>query len=566
MVLLIFFAFLAGIVTVLSPCILPILPIVLSGSLGSSRLRPFGIVIGFVLSFTVFTLSLATIVKSTGLSADFLRNFSVIIILGFGLSLLVPKFQLWMSLLFNKLSAFGPKQNLNSGFFGGLVLGFGLGLVWTPCVGPIIASVITLAATSNVSFGAVLITLAYSLGTAIPMFLIIRGGSHALSRIPWLVANTEKIQKIFGVLMIVVAIAIFYSLDRKFQTFVLNVFPQYGTGLTKIEDNKLVNGALDTLRNPSLTLPGGDQKAPEFIAGGSWFNSNPLTLASLKGKVVLVDFWTYTCINCIRTLPYTKSWYEKYHNQGFEIVGVHTPEFEFEKNSDNVKKAIADFNIKYPVMQDNDYATWLAYNNHYWPAEYLIDATGKIRHTHFGEGEYDQTEKAIQDLLKEAGQNPNNSLVNIQNQIPTAQISPETYIGSKRAENYYPDGSTQNGDRTFTLNEKTPGNSFSLGGQWIIEDDNGLTGTSSSLVYNFYASKVFLVLNPGSSGKAVVKVYLDGKVVDPSLAGVDVKDGLVNIIEDRLYNLIDLKGKTENHLLKLEFQTPGTKVFAFTFG
>ncbi len=570
MIFLILFAFLAGIVTVLSPCILPILPVILSGSVGSSKKRPFGIVIGFVISFTFFTLALATLVKLTNLSADFLRVISVFIILLFGFSLLIPKFQLWMELIFSRMSQFAPRQNLNTGFWGGIFLGMSLGLVWTPCVGPIIASVITLAATSNVNLGTVFITLAYSIGTAIPMFAITYGGREALLRLPWLTSNTEKIQKIFGVLMILTALGIFFNLDRKFQTFVLEAFPHYGLGLTKIEDNQNVNTQLKQLQGNQgpLSLVGSQQypQAPELIPGGSWFNSQPLTMASLKGKVVLIDFWTYTCINCIRTLPFTKAWYDKYADKGLVIIGVHTPEFEFEKNATNVKQAIADFGIKYPVMQDNNYATWNAYSNQYWPAEYLIDSQGNIRHTHFGEGEYDQTEKAIQDLLKEAGQQVDNNLVNMTSQTPSGKLSPETYLGSKRMEFLYPNGSVGNGKQNFTLLDKIPQNSFSLGGEWTITDDNAISGKDAALNYNFYSNKVYLVMRPGTSNKPKAKIFIDGKLVDSSNAGEDVKDGVVTIDSDRLYKLIDLKGSYSNHLLRIEFQNPGTEAFAFTFG
>ncbi len=465
-----------------------------------------------------------------------------------------------LELLFTKLSRFAPSQNLNTGFWPGLLLGFSLGLVWTPCVGPIIASVITLAATSSVNLTTVFITLSYSIGTAIPMLGITYGGRQALQKVPWLTNNTPNIQKGFGVLMILTALAIFFNLDRGFQTFILDKFPNYGAGLTKIEDNKLVDNQLQNLGTNQYPA------APELIPGGQWFNTQPLTLASLKGKVVLIDFWTYTCINCIRTLPYTKTWYDKYKDKGFVLIGVHSPEFEFEKSSDNVKKAISDFGIKYPVMQDNNYDTWKAFNNHYWPAEYLIDAKGNIRDSHPGEGDYDQTEKKIQDLLKEAGNNITDSITQMDAQMPVTTISPETYLGSKRMEFYYPDNSLGNGTKNFNSNNNTPQNSFTLDGQWQITDENAVTGQGAILNYNFYANKVFLVLRPGTANNSKVKVFLDGKQVDSSNAGSDVKSGIVTIDQDKLYNLIDLKGNLGNHLLRLEFQNPGAEAFAFTFG
>lgn len=247
MILLITFAFLAGIITILSPCILPILPVVLSGSVGSGKKKPFGIVLGFVLSFTFFTLFLATIVQATGIPADSLRSFSIVIIALLGLSLLFPAFQVLTERLFSKLSNKFSIKGTHQGFWGGMLIGLSLGLIWTPCVGPIIASVITLAATSEVSLAAFFITFAYAIGTAIPMFAIMYGGRSLLQKIPWLLPNTDKIQKAFGILMILTAIGIFFNVDRKFQTYVLDVFPHYGTNLTSFENNTAVQEQLERL-------------------------------------------------------------------------------------------------------------------------------------------------------------------------------------------------------------------------------------------------------------------------------------------------------------------------------
>ena len=251
MILLIAFAFLAGIITVLSPCILPILPIILSSSIGDKYIgnsRPMGVVIGFVLSFTFFTLFLSTIVRLSGISAGAIRLVSVFVIGGFGASLLIPQFQVLVEKLFSKLAGFIPNSQNRIGFGGGLIIGFSVGLLWTPCVGPILASVISLAINSTVTFDAFLITLAYSLGTAIPMFLIMLGGQSALRRIPWLLSNLVNIQKLFGMLMILTAIGIFFNVDRKFQTFILEKFPEYGPNLIKLEDNQAVR---DQLRRPA---------------------------------------------------------------------------------------------------------------------------------------------------------------------------------------------------------------------------------------------------------------------------------------------------------------------------
>ena len=574
MIILLGFAFLAGIVTILSPCILPILPIVLSGSVGGDKKRPYGIILGFILSFTFFTLFLATIIRLTGIPTNALRIIAGIVLLLFGLSLLLSNLQAIMEKLFTKLSVFAPKANPNSGFWGGFVIGLTIGIVWTPCVGPILGSVIALAATSQVTATTFLITLTYSLGTAIPMFLIMYGGRNLLKKAPWLTHNTSLIQKAFGILMIIFSLAIFTNVDQQIEGY-LAASP-YGADLTQLENTSAVTNQLSTLKSQQATSNTGDASglfntnspAPDFVGITNWLNTNqPLTINKLKGKVVLVDFWTYTCINCIRTLPHVTSWYDKYHKEGFVVIGVHTPEFAFEHETTNVQNAIKQYNIHYPVAQDNNYATWNNYNNQYWPAEYLIDANGNVRRTHFGEGEYDQTELAIQTLLKQAGKKVSSKLDTMQDTTPQTQISPETYLGSSKMQYYYPSTTLGNGTSTFTLSNSIPQNTFNLGGEWTINDDEAITGNKATLGYNFSASNVYLVLRPSTSHKAsLVKVFLDNKPVDETTAGADVKKGMVTVPTDRLYHLIDLHGKTENHLLRLEFQTPGIQAFAFTFG
>jgi len=574
MIILLGFAFLAGIVTVLSPCILPILPIVLSGAVGGDKRKPFGIILGFILSFTVFTLFLTKIVQLTGIPSNTLRIIAGIILLLFGVSLLLPQFQVLMEKLFTKLSVFTPKSNTRKGFLGGFVIGLSIGLIWAPCVGPIMASVIALAATSKVNAATFLITFSYAIGSGIPMFFIMYGGRNLLQKVPFLLGNTDRIQKAFGILMIVLAGMIFFNLDLAFESFIATT--KYGLDLTGLENNSIVKNQLGQLNgstNQTQDTSGlfnTNTPAPDFVGVSKWLNltggKQSLSIKDLKGKVVLVDFWTYTCINCIRTLPFVTSWYDKYSSQGFVVIGVHTPEFQFEHDTTNVLNAIKQYNIHYPVAQDNDYSTWNNYNNQYWPAEYLIDVNGNIRRTHFGEGEYDQTEMAIQALLKEAGKKVSGSLENMKDQTPTGQLSPETYIGSKRMQYYYPGGMIPNGTSTFTLSDNLPQNSFSLGGKWNITDETAIAGDNATLNYNFTASKVYLILRPDSSKNPTVKVYLDGKVVDNTVAGSDVTNGIITVDKDRLYNILDFHSKTESHILKLEFVSPGIEVYTFTFG
>ncbi len=578
MILLLAFSFLAGFVTILAPCIWPVLPIVLSSSIAGDKghQRPLGITLGVILSFTIFTLSVSYLVHIFHLDPNVLRIFAVIIIVFLGLTMIIPalatKFELFVSRLSN---IFGQNSSSKrgSGFLPGFITGLSLGIVWSPCAGPILATIAALAATGQVSIQVILVTLAYVTGVGVPLFAFAYGGQQFISRARGINKYTGRIQQAFGIVMILAAIAIFTNYDQTLQLQLLNKFPALGTAVNGFENSSLVKNQLDQLKGEKSTqstdtgLFNVNQSAPDFVGIDKWLNTNkPITIASLKGKVVLVDFWTYTCINCIRTLPHVTSWYDKYNKDGFVVIGVHTPEFQFEHDTNNVLNAIKMYNIHYPVAQDNEYATWNNYNNEYWPAEYLIDANGTIRRTEFGEGKYDQMEMTIRSLLQEAGKKVTGSLDTIVDQTPQSQMSPETYLGSKRMQYYFPSGSLGNGTKVFSLSDKVNQNSFSYGGQWTINDEYAVSGNNATLNYNFTATKVFIILRPNSAKNPTVKVSLDGKIIDPSAAGSDVENGVITIDNDRLYNVVDLKGKTENHILKLEFQTPGIQAFTFTFG
>ena len=572
MFILIGFAFLAGVATIFAPCILPILPLVLSAGVTGGKQRPLGIMVGLVASFTFFTLALSTLTKYLGLDPNILRTIAIIVLLAFGILLLIPrllgKFEAFVSQILPQAS---PRSQRND-FLGGVIIGISLGLVWTPCVGPIVASVITLAATSSVTFLSVAIIAAYALGTSIPLLLLIYGSQSLIKRIKSLNKIAPKLQIAFGIIMVLTAITMLLGFDRTIQNSLLTKLPSsISTGLTQqLEESALVQNQLNLLHDDSTiptaqTIIGGAMNglpvlgiAPEFTGISNWLNSKPLTINELKGKVVLVDFWTYSCINCIRTLPYITKLYDTYKDQGLVIVGVHTPEFAFEKDTKNVAQAIEEFKIHYPVAQDNDFGTWTAYKNRYWPAKYLIDAQGNIRYTHFGEGEYEETEAHIRTLLKDAKQDialPNSELkAEPTNLFSFSPRSPETYLGSERREHFLKDGQT----------EILPLNGWTLKGNWeTTEQFVSSKTTNDSLSFKFSAKDVYLVINPPSGKEGTVQVLLDGKVI--SRGGADVKNGLVTITTDRLYHLVHLD-TTEQHVLTLVFQTPGTKAFAFTFG
>ena len=384
MLILCIFAFLAGIATTLSPCILPVLPILLSAGVAKGRWRPFGIILGVILSFTFFTLALNALVKATGVSPNFLRYLAIIVIIFFGLVMIFPALSNWFARLTAPLQSVGTSlgERGKEGFYSGIIVGVSLGLVWTPCAGPILATIATLVATSSVTLNAIFLTLFYSLGAALPMFLIMYGGNRALLSSRTLSKYSESIRKFFGVLMVIGGLLLAFNWDVYFNQLAINYFP-----FVQVDTNPNVQNELSKLQNvgaspffpmkeSSLGLPNYG-KAPDFVGIDHWINSPPLHLSDLKGKVVLVDFWTYSCINCIRTFPYLRKWYDTYHDKGFVIVGVHTPEFEFEKKFSNVEDAAKRFHLTYPIAQDNDYKTWQAFHNSYWPAHFLIDQRGR---------------------------------------------------------------------------------------------------------------------------------------------------------------------------------------------
>lgn len=518
MLVLLSLAFLSGLVTILAPCIWPLLPIVLGSATTGGFKRSLGITVGVCLSFTFFTLALSYLVKLFPFDPNFLRLIAVVVLAFTGFSLLIPQIAAKLETL---LPRFQPKND------NGLITGLSLGLVWSPCAGPILASVAALAVTTSLNGQAILVMLFFVAGLAIPLFLFTLAGNTLFTKTKFLNPYLGRIQQVFGAIMIVTALAIFTNYDKVLQTKLLDAFPSYTNFITNLGNKPIDEKANSLLGKPmNPTSPSGLENlghASDFTGATHWLNTPaPIRLSDLKGKVVLVDFWTYTCINCIRTLPHVVEWNQKYKDKGLVIVGIHTPEFEFEKDTKNVESAIKQFGIKYPVGQDNNYEVWNAYANHYWPAKYLIDQDGIIRYTHFGEGDYDATEKHIQEFL-----GLDMATSNMPDQTPTTRLTPETYLGSARA---------------------IP-NSFSLSGQWTTGDEEITAGKDAVLELNFTASKVFLVMK----GQGQVKVFLDG-----------VEQQTITVDSDKLYQLIDLPS-VGNHLLRLEF-SPGVSAFAFTFG
>ena len=562
MPLLAFFAFLSGIITILSPCILPVVPIIMSGSVGGKR-KPLGIITGFTTAFTAFTLTLSALIRALNVPPDSLRIVSVILLAVFGLVMAVPRFQQLFETAASRLSVRTKSRNGN-GFTGGVLVGAGLGLVWTPCVGPIMASVISLAVSSSVNGGAVLITLAYSAGTALPMLGIMFGGRRLLKRITGDL-NTAVLQRVFGIIMIAAALSIGFGLDRRFQSAVLRVFPDYGSELTFIEQIKPVRNALKQFndgnsdsefkweQDAGASVFGDYGKAPGIVTGGTWFNSDaPLTMENLRGKVVLLDFWTYSCVNCVRTIPYLKAWHDAYSSEGLVIIGVHTPEFAFERDPSNVEKAIADLGISWPVVLDNDFLQWKAYGNRFWPAHYFIDAEGRIRYFHFGEGNYAESENVIRRLIGEAGKKTAERAGDIVRAAASSR-TPEIYLGFGRAEGFISEEAVSRDQiGNYRIIEKPGTGQWGLNGRWLITKEYITADGEGSLELGFNAAKVFMVIEPLDSG-TLIEVKLDGH-----------EAGEIQPEESRLYQLLDLQ-KAGEHLLELRI-SGYARLYTFTFG
>ena len=574
MFLLIAVAFAAGMVTVLSPCVLPILPVVLASAAGGRR-RPLALIIGLVASFTAFTLIVSQIVIHLGLPANILRLAAVAILGLLGLAMIIPSLNTRLEMLFVRLPALAPQGRSDEGWAGGLVTGATLGLVWAPCAGPILAAVTTLAATQRVNLATVAIALAYAIGVGIPLLVIAYGGRVAITRVPVLSRHSLAIQKLFGGLMILTAVLIAFNVDVTLSAQAASLLPRdWSNRLTSIETNATVTNQLQGLNGQNTTakpqapaaatatgLPNLGP-APEFT-GANWINSDPLTMASLRGKVVLIDFWTYSCINCLRTLPYVTQWYEKYRDQGFVVIGVHAPEFAFEHETSNVVQATKQYHITYPVAQDNNLRTWQAFNNVYWPAEYLIDANGNIRRTHFGEGEYDQMEQAIQGLLSEAG-HPVQAAVVKESGVPISMAqTPETYVGLARQGQFAsPQRTLRNMASAFTLPAALPQNAFAVGGEWLFSGESAKSiNAGDKLAMHFRAKDVYLVMT--SADPVTVTVSVDNALVNHS-EDVDAQ-GRITVSQSRLYHLVSLDS-LQSATVTLRFDQPGVEVYAFTFG
>jgi cytochrome c biogenesis protein CcdA/thiol-disulfide isomerase/thioredoxin len=533
-------AFLAGLITALSPCVLPLLPILLAG--GATGRRPYAIVLGLVGSFSVFTVVGASLLDALGLPADFLRDLALVLLFVLAATLLLPGIA---GLLERPLLFLTRRRPRTEG--SGVLLGASLGLVFVPCAGPVLAAVTALSATGEDGFDTFLVAFAYALGAGGPMLVIAAGGRRLTRALGLVRRNAERTRRVAGALIAVTALAIALGADQRLATTI----PGYTAALQdKVERSDAAKRELRKLRGPGEALPivseGRSSIAPEVRGIAEWINTEPLTLRELRGKVVLIDFWTYSCINCLRTLPHLKAWNRAYRKDGLVIIGVHAPEFAFERVPHNVRTAVRKLGIEYPVALDNDFDTWTAYANQYWPAKYLIDRTGRVRFFHFGEGEYDETETEIRRYLGEKG----GAKTKVPDPTPTGALTPESYLGYERLDRTVARIAV-NQESTYSFPERLLApDELAFAGRIRVEPDRIVTGPGARLRLQFRARKVHLVLG----GSGAVSVLVDGRAQRTVEVGG----------EPRLYTLLSLDRSREG-LVELRF-TPGLSAYAFTFG
>jgi len=594
MALLLLFAFVAGAGTAVSPCVLPVLPALLSVSAAGGRRRPLGVVLGLAITFTFATVALASLVKGVGVSGGLARTLAVMVLLAAGASLLVPGVAERLEAPLARLGRLGPRSR-GTGFWSGIGVGGALGFVYAPCAGPILAAVVAVSASRGTSATLVLVALAYALGSSAVLLALALGGRRLLDRVRR-AGRGPAVQRGLGVVLLLTAVAMLIQLDVRFETALARHVPAFLVDPTRgLESSGAVSRRLADLRGRGRFDSAGSARvaspatvasaapagvktpalpdlgpAPDFMRTGHWFNtpgSRPLSMAGLRGRVVLVDFWTYTCINCLRTLPFVRALDERYRSSGLTVVGVHTPEFSFERNTQNVGEAIARNGLRYPVAQDNGYGTWDAYGNQYWPAEYLSDAHGEVRHTQFGEGDYKQSEAAVRALLLEAGARTLPPPVTAHAEVPSSNLAtPETYLGAAHHGERFVPAPPERGTHVYP----GPGGSlrtsgFALTGRWRVSGEAATAaGAGARIDARFQAQKVYLVLSSDGGRPQPVRVLLDGRPARAGSAGRDAPGGRALVKGQRLYELVALRAPG-SHRLTLDVP-PGVSGYAFTFG
>lgn len=585
--------FLGGVLTIVSPCILPVLPFVFARSEQRFLTNGLPLLAGMAATFA----AIATLAAVGGAWAvrlnQYGRELALVLLAVFALTLLSRRLAAWMARPFvalgNRLARSNPAGESRFGPLHSLLLGVATGLLWAPCAGPILGLVLTGAAISGPNARTTLLLFAYAAGAATSLGVAILAGGRAFAFLKKFLGAGEWVRRTLGIAVLLAVVAIVCGWDssvlarvslagtnRLEQSLIGAISPRVAAQTT---DMTQAAGALDeagTAGTPSVAPLPLEGEMPSLGGAVAWLNSPPLSAKDLRGKVVLVDFWTYSCINCLRALPYVSGWYDKYKNYGFVVIGVHAPEFAFEKDLGNVRRAVADLHITYPVALDNNYAIWRGFHNQYWPAHYFIDSQGHIRGHHFGEGDYAGSERIIRQLLMEAGRGDlppagvPSAGAGVQAAADAAHDqSPETYVGYRRAEHFASAaGFTEDRAAAYTVPNVLGLNQWALGGTWRVDPEKAaLRAAPGKIVFRFFARDLHLVMGPGSDGRpARFRVLLDG-AAPAANHGVDTDaDGWGIIHEQRLYQLIRQSGDVREHVFSIEFPEAGVQAYAFTFG
>jgi cytochrome c biogenesis protein CcdA/thiol-disulfide isomerase/thioredoxin len=559
-----------GLITGISPCILPVLPVIFfsgtqsttdsSVAVKSKRevSRPYRVIGGLVLSFSLVTLLGSALLSLLHLPQDAIRWVALVALVAIGLGLIFPGFE---QLLERPFARIPQKRIANVG--NGFGMGLALGVLYVPCAGPVLAAIVVAGATANIGLPVVVLTLAFAVGTAVPLLFFALAGQRVAERVSAFRRRQRQIRITAGVVTILLAVALVFNAPAALQ----RAIPDYTSALenklggSQQVQQKLNLGGIVNAQNKDLSKctngspqPQNCGSAPDLKGITGWLNTpgdKPIDLHALRGKVVLIDFWAYSCINCQRAIPHVEGWYKAYHDLGFDVIGVHTPEYAFEKVTANVVKGAADVGITYPIALDNGYSTWTNYRNMYWPAEYLIDAQGTVRHVKFGEGDYNDTEKLIRQLITNA--RPGITLpspVDAPDTTPNASLTPETYFSVGKVVNYAGGGSYDEGKANFTFPASLPDDSFALQGPWALDYEGATAGSNaSSIELNYHAKNVYIVVG----GTGTLTVTRDGKATTLPVSGPPTSHQIV----------ADKDGSRSSFIVR---PTQGLQVFSFTYG
>ena len=579
--LIVLLAFFGGMLTVVSPCILPVLPFVFARADRGFARGALPLLAGMALTFAIVA-TLAAVGGGWAVRANAIGRWAALALLAlFGLALVFPSLSERMMrpvvALGSRLSERSASRPGGDSIGSSLVLGAATGLLWAPCAGPILGIIFTAAAINGATLNTTLLLLAYALGAATSLGLALLVGGKLFARMKRSLGASERIRQLLGVLVLVGVSAIALGLDTRVlaglsatQTTSLESSIARRLGVKAIAPDSTAAVAAD-----GQLLLADEGALPPLDGLGPWINGGPLTREALRGKVVVIDFWTYSCINCLRSIPFVRAWHEQYAKDGLVIIGVHAPEFAFERNPDNVRKAVKDLGIRYPVALDNDYKLWRALKNNYWPAHYFIDAKGRVRFHHFGEGGYAQSERVIRQLLAEAGRAPKTAAMSqaVARDASEAAAavgkinSPETYLGFARAERFVSPGGLIRGRSANYRSAPLKLNDWALEGDWSVGKESArATRPGAKIHYRFQARDLHLVLGSPGGRPVRFRVTLDGQGPGADAGGDIAADGSGVIRGERLYQLVRKKRDVRGRDFTIEFLDPGAEAFAFTFG